>query len=64
MKLKKQSLKQFQLLFILFSVRLSTLLQQPCVSYGASYNFQYTVACPSRFLYLIKDEKYHEHFYL
>jgi hypothetical protein len=32
-------------------------LQQPCVSYGASYNFQYTVACPSRFSYLIKDEK-------
>jgi hypothetical protein len=56
MKLKKQSLKQLQILFILFSVRLST-LQQPCVSFGASYNFQYTVTFPSCFSYLIKDEK-------
>jgi hypothetical protein len=31
---------------------------------SASYNFQYTVACPSCFSYLIKDEKYHVHFYL
>jgi hypothetical protein len=45
-----------------YGVRLST-LQQPCVSYDASYNFQYTVACPSRFSYLIKDEKYHGHSY-
>jgi hypothetical protein len=66
MKLKKQSLKQFQLLFILFTVSdcQHYKLQQPCVSYGASYSFQYTVACPSRFSYLIKDEKYHVHFYL
>jgi len=59
MKLKKQSLKQFQLLFILFTVsdcQHYNTCQQPCVSYGASYNFQYTVACPSRFSYLIKDE--------
>ena len=91
MKLKKQSLKQFQHVHFVHGVRLSTLqqpcvlygvrlstlqqpcvlygvrlsrLQQPCVLYGASYNFQYTVDCPSRFSYLIKDEKYHEHFYL
>jgi hypothetical protein len=39
MKLKKQSLKQFQLLFILFSVRLSTLLQQPYNFFSESKEF-------------------------
>jgi hypothetical protein len=65
MKLKKQTITETipALVYFVHGVRLSR-LQQPCVSYGTRYNFQYTVACPSRFSYLIKNEKYHEHFYL